>query len=91
MWGCSGLPSPRVGQMQVPLLPLVTLGHAQTPKMRPWAGQGPLGALLHSNIYAPPSQDNGNDFGIEHEEGLGVRQSPTVLEPALLSSSGTIF
>lgn len=77
--------------MQVPLLPLVTLGHAQTPKMRPWAGQGPLGALLHSNIYAPPSQDNGNDFGIEREEGLGVRQSPTVLEPALLSSSGTIF
>lgn len=38
-----------------------------------WAGQRPLST---PSIHSPPSQDNGNDFGIEKEEGLGLLSAP---------------
>lgn len=38
-----------------------------------WAGQRSLSTPF---IQSPPSQDNGNDFGIEKEEGLGLLSAP---------------
>lgn len=63
------------GQMEVPPLLLVTWG-ALTPRgsfpKRPRAGRGPSEPHCASHVHLPSSQDNGNDFGIEHEEGFGV-------------------